>query len=155
MCAGSVTDMLKMRRRQVWHIRCEQASFAEREIGTSSDPQVRQETIFSGMGADGRRKLDRMEPFLAFSVPVVLRAVLTSVLALAEAALRWREDSGESVMLMVLVLRADRRVSGVAAHSMLSEFRRLMGSVCLRGGARRSSPTFSALLVVVRRVLDR
>lgn len=43
---------MKIRRRQEWHIRCWQASFAEREAGTS-ERHVRHSTSFSGVGGFG------------------------------------------------------------------------------------------------------
>ena len=45
--AGSVTDMVKMRRRQLWHIRWPQTSFADLEIGMSSDKQVRHSILIT------------------------------------------------------------------------------------------------------------
>ena len=48
MWAGSVTDIVKMRRRQVWHMRWPQASFADFDIGISSDRQVRHWTLILG-----------------------------------------------------------------------------------------------------------
>ena len=49
MWAGSLMDILKIRLRQVWHIRWEQGSLADFETGTSSEPHVRHEIIFSGI----------------------------------------------------------------------------------------------------------
>lgn len=45
MCAGSVTDIVKIRRRQEWHMRWPQASLPDLEMGMSSEPQVRQEIL--------------------------------------------------------------------------------------------------------------
>ena len=66
--AGSVTDIVKILRRQSWHMRWLHASFAVLIMGTSSAPQVRQFTFFRLICVVGvlRSKLDNMlDPFLA------------------------------------------------------------------------------------------
>ena len=49
---GSFTDISKIRLRQSWHIRCEQANLADCDMGTSSDPQVRHSTSCDGGGKE-------------------------------------------------------------------------------------------------------
>lgn len=41
ICCGSVTDMMKIRFKHAWHIRCEHRSFADLLTGISSDRQAR------------------------------------------------------------------------------------------------------------------
>ena len=53
-------ERVKMRRRQVWHMRWVQDNFAVLERGTS-DRQVRHSTSFSGVGSGGREGL-KIEP---------------------------------------------------------------------------------------------
>lgn len=49
-------------------MRCEQASFADRDIGTPSEPQVKHEIFFSDIVAEGGMNRERMlDPFLACS----------------------------------------------------------------------------------------
>jgi hypothetical protein len=45
MWAGSVTDIVKIRFRQLWHMRCPQESLAVLRYKMSSVPQVRQDTL--------------------------------------------------------------------------------------------------------------
>lgn len=54
ICAGSVTDMVKIRFKHEWHMRWPQESFAVRKTGTSSAPQVRQSTTLGFAGGEER-----------------------------------------------------------------------------------------------------
>ena len=69
MWVGSVTDNVKMRFRQSWHIRWSHASFAVLMIGTSSDPQVRQVTFFRHVLVVGelrRNDESMLDPFFVW-----------------------------------------------------------------------------------------
>lgn len=84
-------------------MRCEQASFADLDIGTSSEPQVKHEIFFSvvvGFGGSKREKM--LEPFLACSVAVFEEAVGTSTLERADVELRCMVDDGRSRTLVTL-----------------------------------------------------
>lgn len=50
ICCGSVVERVKMRRRQVLHMRCLQGNRADLEFGTSSERQVIHSTCRSGLG---------------------------------------------------------------------------------------------------------
>jgi hypothetical protein len=99
--AGSVTDIVKILRRQSWHILWLHASFAVLIIGTSSEPQVRQFTFFKLICVVGvlRSKLDnKPDPFLACDSAIegtVLDRVgvsfVASDLERTVVGLRWRE----------------------------------------------------------------
>lgn len=87
-----------MRLRQVWHIRCLQGRRAVLGIGTSSEPQVRQEVLRSrgrfGVGSSNPENKDESRRFEG-DVAVDL-AVETSVEASIVVALRLRRGLGGS-----------------------------------------------------------
>lgn len=98
-------ERVKMRFRQEWHIRCEQASLAERLIGISSDKHVRQVIFLSGGGGTlGDLKMkDKISEDLSFSffMRVVLFLVPTTVVCF-EA--RFASDCGVAYCLVRRVL---------------------------------------------------
>lgn len=61
MWAGSETDMVNILLRHEWHMRWLQESLADREMGTESSPQVRQEIFFSEGGGRGVMKEENIE----------------------------------------------------------------------------------------------
>ena len=114
MWAGSETDMVNILLRHEWHMRWLHESLAEREMGTSSEPHVRQEVFFSGGGARGVMKDENMEePFLWVSMLTIVLAMLTSVPArAAEVGVRCRDGRDLSLTVVALFRKGGRALSG-------------------------------------------
>ena len=102
-------------------MRCEQASFADFDIGTSSEPQVKHDIFGSGIAAFGSMNPEKMlEAFLAWSEAVFEAAVGALVLDCAGSALRCTVDDGRSRMLVTLFRIGGRWDEGAGGLKLVS-----------------------------------
>lgn len=118
-----------MRFRQEWHILWVQGNLADLETGTSSAAQVKQETIFSGIGGGAANQDPSNDDFLF--VDTVDLALLVSLRATAG-----RCESGLWILETVVVLL---RSTGLFTASVDVDL--VVGSVFLRS-ARGTSCLF-------------